>query len=168
MTGLALIAAGVVALRFSRLRVATLALLLVTGFFVAQGPHTTAASASCGTVPTGLISGTFTFSGSTNTADDLPTLTATDGTTTLTALWGTPQSDGQDTNVPFAFTAATPGQWSFDVIQTASTDLEFYASSLNFSIDSSPLLTGGPFNASTSAITVPAEGLSFTFSVTAS
>lgn len=165
--GLGLLVAGTLVLRFARLRLATLAMVLVAGFLVVQGPHAAPARAACEPAPSGLISGTFTFSGSTNSAADLPTITATDGTTTLTATWGAPQSDGVDTNVPFAFVNATPGQWSFEVNQTGTTDLEFYASSLNFSINSSPMLTGGPFNATTSALSVPAGGLTFTFSVTA-
>jgi hypothetical protein len=113
-----------------------------------------------------LISGTFSFVGFEAAPSDLPTITATDDDTTITALWGAPTFNGNDTVVPFSFPAAGAGSWIFSVNQTGNTPLEYFDSTLDFSVNSSPMLTGGPFDAATTtATTVGSSPLTFTFRV---
>ena len=100
------------------------------------------------------------------TAGDLPQLNASNGVSTITATWGPLMWNGNDTEVSFSFPDATAGSWTYSVIQTAATPLEFFDSSLGFSVNSSPMLTGGPFDATTtSASTVTTSPVSFTFRV---
>jgi hypothetical protein len=52
------------------------------------------------------------------------------------------------------------------VNQTGTTPLEYLDSTLDFSVNSSPMLTGGPFDAATSsALSVESSPLIFTFRV---
>lgn len=142
-------------------------LALVLGATVTvQSSHSPAASAACTPTNNSLISGTFSFVGFEAHEADLPTITATAGTNTITALWGTPTFNGSDTEVSFFFPGAGAGSWSFSVNQTGTTPLEFMDSTLPFSVNSSPMLTGGPFDASTSSpTTVDVTPLNFTFRV---
>ena len=97
---------------------------------------------------------------------DLPQLNASNGVSTITATWGPLMWNGNDTEVSFSFLDATAGSWTYSVIQTGATPLEFFDSSLGFSVNSSPMLTGGPFDATTtSASTVTTNPVSFTFRV---
>lgn len=164
--GLSAVLAGLALWRLPIVR-AFGALALVFGATLAvQSSHSPAATAACMPTNNSLISGTFSFVGYDANAADLPTITATDGTNTITALWGTPAFNGNDTVVTFSFPAAGAGSWNFSVNQTGTTPLEFMDSTLPFSVNSSPMLTGGPFDASTSSpTTVDVTPLNFTFRV---
>lgn len=96
------------------------------------------------------------------TSGDLPQLTASNGVTTITASWGPVTWNGNDTQVSLAFPDATAGSWIYAVNQTGTTPLEFFDSSLDFSVDSSPMLTGRPLDAATSVASTP---VTFTFRV---
>ena len=166
--GLACVLAGAALWRLPIVRAFGVLALVFGATLTVQSSHSPAANAACTPTNTSLISGTFSFVGYEASASDLPTITATDGTNTITALWDTPVFNGSDTEATFSFPAAGAGSWNFSVNQTGTTPLEFMDSTLPFSVNSSPMLTGGPFDASTSSpTTVDVTPLNFTFRVSA-
>ena len=164
--GLSSILAGLVLWRLPFARTVGVVALVLGATLAVQSSPSAPASAACMSTNTTLISGTFSFVGFEAAPSDLPIITATDGGTTITALWGAPTFNGNDTVVPFSFPAAGAGSWIFSVNQTGNTPLEYFDSTLDFSVNSSPMLTGGPFDAATTtATTVGSSPLTFTFRV---
>lgn len=169
VAGLTVCSAGVVMLRWSR----SAAVLLLPCLFLAalttsdslQKP----VSAACSPAPSSILQGQLRIIGGTVSSAELPVVVATNGTTTVTAVWGMPEHVGSDVVVPFALPNLTPGDWSLDITESPSTSFEFSDSDLSFVVNSSRMLTGGPFNASTSEpISVAATGRSFEIAVTRS
>ena len=166
--GLSLVATGLLLWRWPVARAIAVVALLSGTTLLLPGHQHDEARAACPPGSSSLISGTFTFVGYAAVAGDLPQLTASNGVSTITATWGPLMWNGNDTEVSFSFPDATAGSWTYSVIQTGATPLEFFDSSLGFSINSSPMLTGGPFDAvTTSASTVTTSPVTFTFRVSA-
>jgi len=166
--GVSLVTAGLVLWRRPVVRAIAIVALLSGTTLTLQGHIQDGARAACPPAAAGLISGTFTFVGYAAGTGDLPQLSASNGVSTITATWGPLMWNGSDTEVSFSFPDATAGSWTYSVIQTGATPLEFFDSSLGFSINSSPMLTGGPFDAvTTSASTVTTSPVTFTFRVSA-
>ena len=164
--GLTLVAMGLALWRWPVARVIAVVALVSGATLLLPGHQEDEARAACSSANAGLISGTFTFVGHEAVTGDLPQLTASNGETTITATWGPLTWNGHDTEVSFSFPDATPGSWNVAVNQTGTTPLEFFDSSLDFAVNSSPMLTGGPFDAATtSASTVTTSPVSFTFRV---
>ncbi|NBV27316.1 MAG: hypothetical protein EBR99_08390 [Actinobacteria bacterium] len=164
--GLSLVATGLVLWRWPVARAIAVVALLGGATLLLEGHQQDGARAACPPGSSSLISGTFTFVGYAAIAGDLPQLTASNGVSTITATWGPLTWDGNDTNVSFDFPDATAGSWTYAVNQTGATPLEFFDSSLGFSINSSPMLTGGPLDAATtSAVSVASTPVTFTFRV---
>ena len=164
--GLSCVLAGLTLLRLPIVRFVGVFALVLGATLAVQSSHSPTATAACTPTNNSLISGTFSFVGYEANASELPTITATDGTNTITALWTTPAFNGSDTVASFSFPAAGAGSWTFSVNQTGATPLEFMDSTLPFAVNSSPMLTGGPFDASTSTPSaVDVTPLNFTFRV---
>ena len=164
--GLSLVATGLVLWRWPVARAIAVVALVSGATLLLPGHQQDGARAACPPAAAGLISGTFTFVSYEATSGDLPQLTASNGVTTITATWGPVTWSGNDTSVSFAFPDATAVSWTYSVIQTGTTPLEFFDSSLDFSVNSSPMLTGGPFDAATtSAASVATTSVTFTFRV---
>jgi len=164
--GLSLVATGLVLWRWPVARAIAVVALLGGATLLLEGHQQDGARAACPPGSSSLISGTFTFVSYEATSGDLPQLTASNGVSTITATWGPLTWDGNDTNVSFDFPDATAGSWTYAVNQTGATPLEFFDSSLGFSINSSPMLTGGPLDAATtSAVSVASTPVTFTFRV---
>ena len=163
---LTLVVAGLALWRWPVARAIAVVALVSGATLLLPGHHEDQARAACSSADTGLISGTFTFVGHEAVRGDLPQMTASNGETTITATWGPLAWDGHDTEVSFSFSDATAGSWTLAVNQTGTTPLEFFDSSLDFSVNSSPMLTGGPFDAATTtASTVTNTPVTFTFRV---
>ena len=164
--GLSLVATGLVLWRWPVARAIAVVALVSGATLLLPGHQQDGARAACPPAASSLVSGTFTFVGFAANTGDLPQLTASNGVTTITATWGPVTWSGNDTHVSFAFPDATAGSWIFAVNQTGTTPLEFFDSSLHFSVNSSPMLTGGPFDAATtSATSVATTPVTFTFRV---
>jgi len=165
--GLSLVTTGLVLWRWPVARAIAVVALVSGATLLLPGHQQDGVRAACPPSSSSLISGTFTFVGYAAKTGDLPLLTASNGAATITATWGAPTFNGNDTVVPFSFRDATAGSWIFAVfLDSQTTPLEFFDSSLDFSVNSSPMLTGGPFDAATtSAVTVGSSPLTFTFRV---
>ncbi len=164
--GVSLVATGLVLWRWPITRAMAVVALLGGATLLLPGHQHDEARAACTPDSSSLISGTFTFVGYQATTDDLPQVTASNGVDTITATWGALTWNGNDTEASFSFPDATPGSWNFAVNQTGSTPLELFDASLDFSVNSSPMLTGGPLDAATtSASTVTTSPVSFTVRV---
>jgi hypothetical protein len=164
--GLSLIATGLVLWRWPAARAIAVIALLSGASLTLQGHHQEDGRAACPPATSSLISGTFTFVGHEASANDLPQLTASNGVATITATWGALTWNGSDSEATFYFADATAGSWTFALNQTGTTSLEFFDSSLGFSVNSSPMLTGGALDAtSTSALSVGGTPVTFTIRV---
>ena len=164
--GVSLVATGLVLWRWPVARAIAVVALLGGATLLLPGHQQDRARAACPPDSSSLISGTLTFVGYEATAGDLPQLTASNGVSTTTATWGLLTWNASDTEVSFSFPDATAGSWNFAISQTGTTPLEFFDSSLDFSVNSSPMLTGGPFDAATtSAVNVVGAPVTVTFRV---
>ena len=127
------------------------------------------ANALCSPVPSSILQGQLRIVGGVLGSHEVPVAVATNGTKSVTAQWGKPEVSGSDVLVAFAFPNVSPGQWSIDLTESSLTSFEFVSSDLSIVVNSSRMLTGGPFNVSTSApITVTSTGRHFEISVTRS
>lgn len=156
-----------VAILSQRPRLAVSAMVMLFALSaVGGGTHPNIASATCnGDV--GLLSGTFRATLAQINSTELPTITATDGTSTLTAQWGAVAYDGSDSTATYAFPTITAGSWTIEVVESTTHSMEYDSSSVPFTVNSSPMLTGGPLDAvSTSPVVVGTNHVTVDFSVT--
>ena len=167
--GLVVFTIGLLTLRSSRALVIN---VIIIGCFIASvgfDANQQSANALCSPMPSSLIQGQLRVVSGTVSSAELPVATATSGQTVITALWGEPEQSGSDVVIAFAFPGVTAGDWMFDITESSQTAFEFLSSDLSLVVNSSRMLTGGPFNASSaSPISVAASGLSFEIAVTRS
>jgi len=167
--GVLFLAAGVVLVRWSRVVSAFVLPCIFLAALTTADSVQRSADAQCSPAPSSILQGQLRIVGGVVTSNELPDVVASNGTTSVTATWGTPESSGSDVIVAFAFPNLSPGDWSIDVTESPLTSFEFASSDLSLVVNSSRMLTGGPFNASTSTpINVPASGLTFEIAVTQS
>lgn len=167
--GFVLLIAGFALIRINRVvKTCVVAVLLLVGLSTSDAIHREA-GALCSPASSSILQGSLRVIGGTIQANELPVVTATDGSSTITALWGSPESAGPDVVVAFAFPHLTPGIWTIELTESPLTSFEFASSTESFVVNSSRMLTGGPFNLTTvSPLTVTPSGLSVEISVTRS
>lgn len=167
--GVGVLVIGIVARRGSRVLSASLILVASLAACVSVDATQQPASAICSPDATSLVQGSIRVLSGTLRATEVPTLTASNGAQVLTAMWGAPSADGSDVVIPFAFHGIRSGEWTFEITESDATAFEFSHSDISFVVNSSRMLTGGPFNASTpSMVSVSTSGLQFEIAVTRS
>jgi hypothetical protein len=164
-----LIFAGLYILRYSRQIVMSLVVCVALGVVVDSHHFAEPAAAACSPDESSLLQGELRVEGGILRSSEFPLLTVTNGTSVLTARWGVPTTDGSDTVVSFAVPDITPGNWSVELTEGDATSFNLSSSSWSLVVNSSRLLTGGPFNATTSTPHhVSATGAQLSISVTRS
>ena len=164
--GFTILGLGLVVARYAKPRVALLLLVLAATGVVITGPSARPAAAACNPTTTTLVpslaTGTVTVRGG-DVRGALPTFTATSGGRTITALWTSASFSRGSTTLAFRFPHLAAGNWTFEFADTNSAGMEFGSASIPFAVSSSPMLTGGPLDATTTAlVSVPSSGLTFT------
>jgi len=148
--GLAIVV-GLFLVRYARNMVVSAVVVIGLGITLNGSNFATPAVAACSPDESSLLQGDLRVEGGSLTSAELPVLTVTNGTTTLTARWGMPTTDGVDTVVSFAVTDIAPGDWSLEITESESTSFNLSGASWPLVVNSSRLLTGGPFNATTAS-----------------
>jgi hypothetical protein len=162
-----LIFAGLCILRYSRQIMMSLVVCVALGVVVDSHHFAGPAAAACSPDESSLLQGELRVESGLLRSSEFPLLTVTNGTSVLTAQWGVPTTDGSDTVVAFAVPDITPGNWSVEITESDATSFNLSSSSWPLVVNSSRLLTGGPFNATTSnPHRVPATGVQLSINVT--
>lgn len=166
LVGSLLVCGGVYLVRHSRHLVVTALVVLMMSLAMMANYSVAPAVAACSPDNSSLLRGELRVEGGSLSSSELPLMTVTNATTTITARWGTPESQGADTVVGFAFSDITPGEWSLEFTESDVTALNLSHSSWPLVVNSSRLLTGGPLNATTASPQyIPAGGVRLTISV---
>ena len=167
--GFLLVMTGLLLKQSGRTLISGVTLLAVLALLIPFDGTTAPVSALCSPKPSSLLHGQLRVIGGSINQRELPVMTATSGALVVTALWDIPTKSGTDVVVSFTFPKIIAGDWTVEINESPFTAFEFSNSDVPFVVNSSRMLTGGPFNASTATpVHVSESGLSFEFAVTRS
>jgi hypothetical protein len=147
VVGLLLLGVGAAIVRRSGRLLLLIVLLggLTSALTNAPPAHAACTTTTIGTDP---LSGTVTIDQGNLSSADTPTVTASDGTSSVTATWDAPNDDASASRFSFHFATLAPGDWTITLSVPADLSLVLVNSSVPLRV-LSDATTSGPFTANT-------------------